>query len=151
MSYDTMSQTVITCKFKRKLESLDDISRFILEFSKENLLDEKLTFNINLAVDELFTNAVKYNQKNTNDISISLLKDQDKLTIMIDDYDVEPFDIRESHSHDLTQPLEKRKIGGLGIPFVKEIMDEIDYDYKDQQSRIILIKYLEKDDVQHTD
>lgn len=136
-------------KFERRIDSLENIYQFIIEFTTEHQFDEKTALTINLVVEELFTNMVKYNPGNTNDISISLSKKSDKIIISIIDYDVEPFDIRKTEEYDLKKTLEERRVGGLGIPLVKTMMDEIDYEYKDRQSKIILVKYLEDDHVQH--
>jgi len=134
-------------RFKRDINSLERIFHFIRDFGTQTKLDDRNVNAINLVVEELFTNMVKFNPGNTNDISIGLSRDPDKITISIIDYDVEPFDIRETEDYDPTLPLEERRIGGLGIPLVKKFVDKIDYEYKNRQSKITLIKYLENDNV----
>jgi anti-sigma regulatory factor (Ser/Thr protein kinase) len=37
--------------------------------------------------------------------------------------------------------LEERKIGGLGIPFMMEIMDKVEYQRKGDTNELTLIKY----------
>ena len=138
-------------KFKRKIDSLESIYLFIVEFTELNKLDNKFVFTINLIIEELFTNMVKYSPGNTNDILISLSTDSEKFIVSMIDYDVEPFDIRETKEYDPTKPLEERRIGGVGIPLIKKIMDKIDYEYKNRESKITLIKYLENDHVRVTD
>jgi len=135
----------MTVKFQRTLASLEKISQFILEFTRKNKLNDKIVNTITLVVEELFTNAVKYNPENTNDISVNLSMDSDKLIVSIVDYDVEPFDIRQIEAYDFRKKLNERRVGGLGIPLVKKIMDRIDYEYKNRQSKITLEKYLEKE------
>ena len=56
---------------------------------------------------------------------------------------MDPFDITETAEVDTKQSLEERRVGGLGIHLVNEMMDKIEYEYKDRQSKIILIKHLE--------
>ena len=135
----------MTLKFQRTLASLEKISQFILEFTRKSKLNDKIVNTITLVVEELFTNAVKYNPENTNDISVNLSRDSDKLIVSIIDYDVEPFDIRQIEAYDLRKKLNERRVGGLGIPLVKKMMDRIDYEYKNRQSKITLVKYLEKE------
>ena len=131
-------------KFKRDLSSLDDIFKFIDEFSAKTGVDESVVFTINLVVEELFTNMVKYTSENINEILLELKKNADDLIIHLTDFDVDPFDINKIAEVDTKQSLEERRVGGLGIHLVKQMIDKIEYEYKDRQSKIILIKHLEK-------
>lgn len=131
-------------KFKRDLNSLDGIFKFINEFSAKTGLDESVVFTINLVVEELFTNIVKYTSENSNEILLQLKKNEDDLIIHLTDFDVDPFDITKTAEVDTKQSLEERRVGGLGIHLVKQMIDKIEYEYKDRQSKIILIKHLEK-------
>ena len=134
-------------KFKRHITSLENIFEFLGEFAARHKLNEAISFAINLAVEELFTNMVKYRADNPNDISISLSKHANKIIIKLTDYEVEAYDINQAKKYDTDQPLEDREPGGVGIHLVKKFIDEIDYEYQDGTSKITLIKYLEKKDV----
>lgn len=129
-------------KFKKEIDSLGEIFDFITEFVRANELDDSMTFMINLAIEELFTNMVKYNVESLHDISISLNKSDNKLIMTLTDYNVEPFDITKTEDIEAAQSLEDRKIGGLGIPLVRRMVDKIHYDYGNGQSKITLIKDL---------
>jgi anti-sigma regulatory factor (Ser/Thr protein kinase) len=134
-------------KFKRHINSLEKIFKFLEEFEERHKLDKSISFAINLAVEELFTNMVKYRAKNPNDILIDLSKDANKVFVVLTDYDVEPYDIKQAKTYDAKQPLEDREAGGVGIHLVKKFIDDIDYKYHDGTSKITLIKYLEKRNV----
>lgn len=129
-------------KFQRKIDSLENIFKFASKFINNNQLDNDTAFAINLVIEELFTNMVKYHPGNSNDILISIAKDANKLIISLTDYDVEPFDITDTRDVNPDQSLEERRIGGLGLYFVMKMMDNVNYDYKDGQSKITLIKQL---------
>ncbi|MBN1154301.1 ATP-binding protein [candidate division KSB1 bacterium] len=131
-------------KFKRDIQSLTDIFNFIEKFANSYQIDGSISFAINLAVDELFTNMVNYHTENPNDILISLTKQVDRIVVTLIDYEVEPYDINKSKEYDTTMPLEDRKPGGIGIHLVKKFVDEIDYTYQERNSKITLVKYLEK-------
>ncbi len=131
-------------KFKKDLNSLDGIFKFINEFSAKTGVDESVVFTINLVVEELFTNMVKYTYENSNEILLQLKKNAEDLIIHLTDFDVDPFDITKTAEVDTKQSLEERRVGGLGIHLVKQMIDKIEYEYKDRQSKIILIKHLEK-------
>lgn len=129
-------------KFKRAFAALKQIFDFTSEFIDKNRLDDDTAFSINLAIEELFTNMVKYHPGNPNNILIDISKDPDKLVISLTDYDVEPFDITKAKEVNPNQNLEDRRIGGLGLYFVMKTMDNVTYEYKDRQSKITLIKRL---------
>lgn len=129
--------------FKRTFESLDEIFDFIDSFVKANGVDRDAAYTINLAVEELFTNMVKYSPGNSNDVSIMIQRNNNELAVTFIDPEVEPFDITKTGEVDTTKTLAERKAGGLGIHLIKKMVDQIDYEYTNRQSRITLIKRLE--------
>lgn len=110
----------------------------------ENKLDEEMSYTINLAIEELFTNMVKYNADNPNHILIDIVKEDDKIIITLTEFDTEPFYIEKVRTYNNKQPLEERPVGGLGIHLIKKMIDHIDYEYKDRKSTITLVKRLRK-------
>ncbi len=40
------------------------------------------------------------------------------------------------------QPIEERKVGGLGLHLVKSIVDKITYEYKDRHMQVTIMKEL---------
>lgn len=129
-------------KFKRDVNSLESIYKFITEFVARNKLDAALIFSINLVLEELFINMVKYHPENPNEILIELAKYPDKIAVTLTDFDVDHFDIGQVEEYDRTQSLNDRPVGGLGIHLVKKIADRIDYEYKNRTSKIKLtIRY----------
>ena len=130
-------------EFKRNIDSLEAIFAFLDKFSAKHMLDGSISFAINLAVEELFSNMVKYSANSPHDILIHLSRDANKVIVTLTEYDVESYDIKITKEYDPTQPLEDRKLGGVGIHLVKQFIDEIQYEYQDGKSTIILFKYLE--------
>lgn len=139
----------MTRDFPRKIESLRDIFTFISEFAQKGNLDGKKIFLMNLVLEELFTNAVKYIKGNKNPVTIDLSKSDDKLVISLMDKDVDSFDIRMKEKYDFKKKLEERKVGGLGIPLINKMVDKVDYNYENRNSTITLIKYLENEHVRN--
>ena len=133
--------------FPRDLKSLEEIHQFIVRFVNQARLNDALAFNIDLVVEELFVNMVKYNSGTNHSIDIELTRQNDMIKIVLIDYDVNPFDIREKGDLDPRTRVEERRVGGLGIPIVKRMVDTIDYDYHERTSTITLTKHLEEADV----
>ena len=138
-SYDDMEK-----KFRRDISSLNDIFDFVHDFLILNHIDDAVRFSIDFMVEELFTNMVKYNPGNSNDILINITKIGSRLTLSLTDFDVDPFDLTKTAEVDVTRSLAERKVGGLGIHLVKKMVDDIDYEYVDRMSKITVTKNLEK-------
>jgi anti-sigma regulatory factor (Ser/Thr protein kinase) len=130
--------------FKRALASLDAVFDFINGFVAANGIDGGSAFSINLAVEEIFTNMVKYNPASARDIALTIRKDKNNLIVVLIDSEAEPFDMTQTAEVDVTQSLEARPVGGLGIHLVKKMVDQFDYQYANRQSKITLIKHLEQ-------
>jgi anti-sigma regulatory factor (Ser/Thr protein kinase) len=97
--------------------------------------------HVNLALDELITNAISYGvvDGRSHRIRVTLRLDHGRLMVEILD-DGRPFAPFGGDDPDVTQPLEDRPIGGLGIYFVRKLMDHVDYQHVNGQNRVTLIK-----------
>ena len=129
--------------FKRQISSLSQIFIFVSEILKSYKVGESISFSINLAIEELFTNMVKYNGGSNNDITIEINKEGKKLMVNLIDYYSNEFDVSKTQEVDVTQRLEERKVGGLGLHLVKKIVDNLEYEYTHGESRITFTKNLE--------
>jgi len=133
--------------FERKLDSLDALFRFTERFASQCRMDKGTSQIIDLVIEELFTNLVKYDAGADVMIPISLKREGNKVFIDIINHGGHEFDIMAAPAVDVEAPLERRKIGGLGLHLVCEMTDDIIYEYAEGTSRIRVVKYLEEDSV----
>jgi serine/threonine-protein kinase RsbW len=96
-------------------------------------------------LEELFTNIVFYafpdKKEHVIDIKFSL-SSSGILEVMIID-DGKYFDLIEASDEvKLDAALEERKVGGLGIHFVKQMMDEMSYERKGGKNVVTLRKHI---------
>jgi anti-sigma regulatory factor (Ser/Thr protein kinase) len=123
----------------------------LFAFAEESLhasgLGSEPAAGMMLAIEELFTNMVKYNGGGSADIAVTIGRESDRIIVRLVDSDAEPFDITRAAPVDLSAPLEERPVGGLGIHLVRSMVDTIEYSYDNRCSTIILTKNLERDDV----
>jgi anti-sigma regulatory factor (Ser/Thr protein kinase) len=129
--------------FKREINALDEIFEWITAFVTAQQIDPAAAYAVNLAVEELFTNMVKYGAGNASDVSIALDRNGKDLVVTMIDSGGESFDVTQSAEVDVTKGLEDREPGGLGLHLVKKMVDRLDYEYVNQQNKITLIKHLE--------
>jgi len=130
--------------FRRSIDSLDGIFQFVSEFLTSEDLAESNAFSLNLILEELFTNMVKYSTESNHEVRIAMDRNEDQLVLSITDFDVERFDITQAPEVDVDQPLSERTPGGLGIHFVRQMADSLSYEYEDRSSKITLTKRVEE-------
>lgn len=130
--------------FKKSFQSLDAIFGFLDEGFEAFRVDESARFPVRFAVEEIFTNMVKYNPEGLDDVKIMIAREERQFSVRLVDSEEHPFDPRQSKQVDLESPIEEREPGGLGLHLTKEFMDKIEYDHQNQTGVVTLIKYLEK-------
>ncbi len=124
------------------MESLDGIFALAEEFFAREAIEPEHHFAVSFALEEIFTNMVKYQADNPNEILIRLDRAGDRVRIRLTDYDVDPFDPTEIASPQTDLPLEERRIGGLGLYLTRKVMDTVEYEYVGRQSTVTLTKRL---------
>ena len=97
---------------------------------------------VQFAVEELFTNQVKYAVGGRDPMLLELTRDDHAVRVSLTDFDVEPFDIRQAPDAAVDAPIEERRPGGLGIHLVKRMVDGITYEYVDRRSTTTFSKSL---------
>ena len=129
--------------FPRTASCLPEIFDFMETFFRSAHVGESHYPGTQLAVEELFTNLVKYSKGGKRDIRIEMSREGGRLVVSLTDFDVEPFDIRTVPDARTDLSLAERKPGGLGIHLVKRLVDRIDYEYADRNSTTTFVKNLE--------
>jgi anti-sigma regulatory factor (Ser/Thr protein kinase) len=98
--------------------------------------------SINLALEEAVTNVMLYAYPDgKGKVLIEAEKNDKLITFIISDNGI-PFDPTSSPEADITLSAEERSIGGLGIHLVRQIMDHISYERKDDTNILTLVKNL---------
>jgi anti-sigma regulatory factor (Ser/Thr protein kinase) len=127
------------------LNALEPIAELVMEQAAIAGLDKHAAYQLQLAVDELATNCVIHGYQEhglEGDLRVSADVAEGSLTVIVEDSAV-PYDPRR---HDMARveetfddPLHERPIGGLGVYFVMQAVDEFDYQYVDGRNRNTLI------------
>jgi len=92
-------------------------------------LDEDAAFAVRLATDEACQNAVEHGCRQAEDeeVTVACEIEASDLVITIRDRGI-PFDPAKVRPPRLDAPLEERNGGGLGIYFMRQMMDEVRFD-----------------------
>ncbi len=134
-------------RFEKKLANLDEVFRFLEAFIEAHQLNDDVAFRIKIAVEEIFTNMVKYEARESDSVLLRLEKSANKLLISFYESQVDRFDITRTETYDIRKQLEKRPVGRLGLHLVKKVTDGIQYQYANRESQIHLTFRTEKNHV----
>ncbi|MEI6436114.1 MAG: SpoIIE family protein phosphatase [Bacteroidota bacterium] len=126
-----------------QVTELESLEAKIEELAEIWQIPIKVVMEINLVLEELFTNVVfyGYDDHETHLIKIEFhLIDEHQIQLRLED-DGKPFNLLEKNTGNvMDQPLSERQIGGLGIHFVKEMMNNIEYQRMGNNNIILLTK-----------
>ena len=127
---------------------LAEISRLTEAFESlagELQLSAAATFELTLVLDELVTNVINYGgiPSGGERIRIEFRADDGALEITISDPG-KPFDPRNAKPPDTESALEDRKIGGLGVHLVRNMVDRFAYRYEDGRNLVTLLKRIDR-------
>ena len=96
--------------------------------------------DILIAVEEIFVNISTYAYQPAEDGDVRLsVSINGKAVIRFEDSG-KPFNPLKSAGPNLDAPVMEREIGGLGIHFVKNMMDKVKYRYADKKNIITITK-----------
>ena len=103
----------------------------------------KNTIQLNVAIDELFSNIVNYGYpKQPGPVTVSVIAKDDPhgVCIRFEDEGI-PYNPLNKEDPDVSLSVEERGIGGLGIFLVKKTMDDIKYAYDNGKNILSITKY----------
>jgi anti-sigma regulatory factor (Ser/Thr protein kinase) len=128
--------------FRRSFDSLEGIFEFSAEFFAGHAVDPGLLPTVDLVLEELFTNMVKYSPGGEAFVRIAMRPVHGGVDVTLTDYDVERFDVTQAPDADINLPIEKRTPGGLGLHLIRRLVDSMRYEYSNdtRQSRITFRK-----------
>lgn len=135
-----MSKKILV-ELKNNLTEIGRMSQVIDEFCSSNKLCSDTGFALNLSLEEILTNIIKYGYDDNDEhiILVRLYLNQGQVYIEVED-DGKPFNPLEVEPPDIHKPIDERPIGGLGIHLVKNHMDSLQYKRKEERNLLIMKK-----------
>lgn len=129
--------------FPRRIGSLEEVFRFLDETLVGTKVADRTRMVLHLAVEELFTNMVKYNSATGRDIVITVAVRGDRVLLELMDPDAVFFDPEAVAPPGVDRPIAERRPGGLGLYLVRSLADSVDYSYHDRQMTVSVMTRLE--------
>lgn len=118
-------------------DSVSYLSAYLEEKVEKMELPIKLSHQLLIAADEIYSNIVYYAEASI--ASLSIEKDEASLALTFRDDGI-PFDPTKAEEPDITASLEEREIGGLGIMMVRKTCESLTYERIDEEN-VLKIRY----------
>jgi serine/threonine-protein kinase RsbW len=120
------------------LNNLARIGEFISDTARRLGLNDDEAFAVEMSVDEACANVMTHAYCGEPDgpIEIECHLEGDRFVVTIRDQG-EPFDPDCVPCPDTTCALEKREIGGLGIHFMRALMDEVTFNFSTREGNTL--------------
>jgi serine/threonine-protein kinase RsbW len=132
-----------TTSFPAKLNNLSEMIHWIRDQIFSLGLDDANIWKIELASEEALVNIINHGYKQkSGEIEIEFHSSSNQLEIILRDKGPKFNPLECEIAINVTTPLEERKVGGLGILFIREYMDEVRYKREDGANILILVKNL---------
>ena len=116
-------------------ESVKTVAEFLDTTLEAWEIPMKVVSKLQIVADEIYSNIVRYSQ--ANNAKVTAVQNGTVLSLRFED-DGKPYDPTTAAEPDITASAEEREIGGLGIFIVRNMMDSMDYRYKDGHNVLTL-------------
>lgn len=128
-----------TMEFPAELEYLPEMLGFILEGAKSCGVDKASLKKLELASEEVIVNIISYAYpEKRGKVWIDYQKVNSSVAITIRDKGV-AFNPLEHKVEGVDLPLEKRKVGGLGVFLLQKMITDLKYERVEEENRLTLI------------
>lgn len=130
------------------IEELERMGAAVMAFCTANAIDSKLAYTLRLVCDEWVTNIIVHGyggaapSREAAAIEVQLSRvDEGTLRLAFIDH-APPFNPLLRPAPDVSLPVEERDLGGLGIHFIRNKMDECVYERVASTNQLVLLKKL---------
>ena len=133
----------LALRVEANAEDLRRAQDAVEEFGEEEEWPPALAYQINLVIEEVGVNVVNYayeGEAEGHAFDIFVASEAEAVTVEVTD-DGRPFDpLKDAPPPDLESDVEDRPIGGLGVYFVRKMMDDVRYRREDGKNCLTMVK-----------
>ena len=122
------------------LAQLANIRGFMTQVGHDLDLDDRTIYDLQLAIDEACSNVVKHGYDGQGgEIEITIARDKDSVRVTIRDWG-RSFDPQAIPAPDVTASLEERRLGGLGLFLIHQVMDEVHFRFDPERGNLLTME-----------
>jgi serine/threonine-protein kinase RsbW len=132
-----------TLIFPAKFKNLDEMRQFAAQAARDAGMDEESVCAVELAIDEACSNIIEhaYGEEDNGEIECICSPADDRLTVILRDHG-KPFDASRVPPPDLVSGVDERRLGGLGVYLMRQLMDEVRFESLGEAGNLLtMIKF----------
>lgn len=131
-----------TAIFPGRYDQLEKIAEFVKQAAQEAGLSASELYAVETAVDEACSNIIEhaYGQENMGTIECTCTCNGNDLKIILIDHG-KPFKPEKIKKPNLKSSLKNHQGHGLGMFFMRQYMDEVTFDFRDNANILTMIKH----------
>lgn len=132
----------LTRRIPNRVEELPAVSEAVETLGREEGWAPDVSYAVVLALEEVATNVVRHGggEEGTSEIEIEVVSTDTEARVEVRDGG-KPFDpFHDAPEPDTEAALEDRKVGGLGVHFVRVLMDEASYRREGGRNHVTMVK-----------
>lgn len=128
------------------IQQIPQLASFVDAIAEEAGIDSSVAMPLNLALEEAVVNVMQYAYPagTHGTVTIEAVFNKEQLRFILSDAGT-PFDPTAKEDVDISLEVGNREIGGLGIHLIRQIMDDISYEYKDGKNVLTLYKKINRE------
>jgi serine/threonine-protein kinase RsbW len=131
----TCDVSVLAISLRNERAELTRLAVLVEQFGAQHHLSDDVVMNVNLVLDEIVANVIRYAHLGGEDrIDVRLALDRGAVAIDVDDPGV-AFNPLDAPPPNLDAPIDERRPGGLGIHIVKSLAETVSYRRADGRNR----------------
>lgn len=137
------SEGLVRVTIKNQLPEIATVTGAMEDFARSRDLPEAIRWRFHLALEELLRNVIShaYPDKAEHAIEVTLDCDDTHMTAAITDDGI-PFNPLNIAAPELSEALEERVVGGLGIHLARNVVDTLTYEWRDSRNVVTLVSEL---------
>jgi anti-sigma regulatory factor (Ser/Thr protein kinase) len=117
-----------------KTEQLDALLAMLNQDLEEAGCPPDVVVSVGICAEEIFVNVAHYGYPDGEGKVLVIEEiEENRITLELQDWGT-PYDPLEREDPDITLSAEERQIGGLGIFMVRNMMDGVSYEYRDEKN-----------------
>ena len=127
-------------RFEGSLEQLASIREFINEVARQYGCGEYDIFALELACDEAAANVFNHAfEGKRGRLDFEIWRDEESVTVRFR-YGGKAFDPEDVPEPELDVPIEARRVGGLGLYFMRQLMNEVVFEFSDAAGNVLTMR-----------
>ena len=127
-------------KLPGRVEGIRTLLNSVEKWAQAIDLPPKALFRLNLVLEELATNIVRYGYKDRPEgiVDVNVVDDGALVTLTLRDNAAEFDPFKSAPEADLDEPVRTRRVGGLGVHFVKQVATSYTYRRAREENEIVV-------------